>query len=273
MRRVVTELLHSWGRDDLSETASLCATELAANAILHTREPFDVAIRRWPGGVRVEVIDGRPTELPIPVPTSGSAVDITAAGTTGRGLQIVASLSRRWGFSTSETAKSVWSEIAEDAGEACDPPVVVLGKPPVSDSEPPAHPITLRLIDLPVRAAVASGVQVDELVRGLQLGAHSDPVDTKWLEELYPLLDLSAALRLAGRHAALHAAAQSLARFDLQLHTGAEALGALGDLNRLLERATNAGISREVEEFRAWLQDEVAHQTAGHPPRPCTLPD
>ena len=68
VRQRVAAVLEDWGRSDLADNAVLCAAELATNAVLHTRGPFMVTVRPAGAGVRVEVVDSDPHQLPITVP-------------------------------------------------------------------------------------------------------------------------------------------------------------------------------------------------------------
>ena len=64
-RRFVVDRVHRWNRDHLSYAAALCATELATNAVLHSREPFILTVRTAGEGVRIEVLDRSPEQIPI----------------------------------------------------------------------------------------------------------------------------------------------------------------------------------------------------------------
>jgi len=270
-RRFVTELLLDWGRAHLVDDTALCVSELAANAVLHSRSPFTLAVRRTGDGVRVDVLDPCPDQLPVPVPTSGSAADLTGRSTTGRGLQIVAALSTRWGVSTAEGAKSVWVELSDGAHPDPNDAVIVIGH-----HRTVAPGQSLSFPGLPVRAAVASGIQVDEVVRELQL-ALLGPGPAEEPTRLFELLERSAPVRLAGRYAALQAAAECHTRFDLELAVSDAALSAVGSLNQLLRgwpgRSSASSPDRDgVDRLRAWLVEETVRQQAGHPPRRCPLP-
>jgi hypothetical protein len=272
VRRLVADTLIWWGRPELVDSAVLCATELATNAVLHTRGPYEVAIRAAGGGIRVEVIDGRPDILPIPVPPTGTAIDVTRAATTGRGLMIVAALAARWGFTASESAKSVWAEL-DNSLPADGQPVVVIDPGTVT----PPGPLRLALRSMPVRAAVASGVQVDELVRETQLrpDIFTDPGER---DRFSDLLDRSAHPRLAGRYAALRAAGLACDRFDVDVATTADAIAAIDELNGILASLADrlesgpATTTEDVRRYRAWLAVEVAAQLDGRGPTPCALP-
>ncbi|MEO6318882.1 MAG: ATP-binding protein [Acidimicrobiales bacterium] len=274
-RRFVTNLLDDWALSALVPDAGLCVSELAANAVLHARGPFTIAVRRTGHGVHIDVLDPCPDQLPVAVPRSGSAADLTRRSTTGRGLQIVAALSDRWGVSTAKGAKAVWIELSDAPPPADNPAVVVLGhQPPSEVGEPLQYP------GLPVRTAVASGIQVDEIVRDLQLALLSReqgeaPIEARLLD----LLHRSAPVRLAGRYAALHAASEGRSRFDLDVVASEEALAAVGSLAQLLSSWSarrSTLISRsddaQIDAFRAWLGEETGRQRAGEAPTRCPLP-
>jgi len=268
LRRMVTRVLEDWGCESVLDDAVLCASELASNAILHARVPFDVTILQVNGGVRIEVADERPHELPAVVPPTGSATDITSQSTTGRGLQIVAAVSDRWGVTATDDEKSVWAELRPGGEVEPTQPVTVADTAP-----PPGSTITLELLSMPVRESVASGMHLDGVVRELQLAAGDEP-DTV-LDQLYELLDASAPVRLEGRREALRAAGEDQRRYDLTLHTSWDALRAVRRLNDFIEglpiERRTWRIPPAVAAFRAWLEEETARQLRGHAPRPCTL--
>jgi len=271
VRRSVTSVLGAWGCSTVAEDAVIGASELAANAVLHSRGPFDLSMRPITSGARIEIIDGRPDLVPIPVPIVGSAVGVTATGTTGRGLQIVAAVSTRWGFNTSDAFKAVWLEVGGGQPPSPSEPVVELGYRPVLDAS--ARQFTLQ--GLPVRAAVASGMHVDDLVRELQLSLAwgPSPADRTRLVEL---LDTSAPARLSGRHAALDAAARGQLRFDMNVELTNDSMAAFGALNELLTELTarvGSAVPEPVAAFRSWLMTEILGQVAGQAPEPCPLPD
>ncbi len=245
--------------DAFTERAQLAVSELATNAILHTAQPFTASVHRIEESVRLEIVDSAPQLVPMRVPISGSAVDITSFSETGRGLQIVSSLAHRWGMELGPNVKTVWCEF--DGTARPDRP----SDPAIEDHRPTASPPDdlhrLLFIGLPVRAAIASGVDVEEAIRDLQLGDPGDGADA-----LLALVDATASLRLGGRHAAMHAAGQNQLRFDLQLDATREALVALGELNHVL--ADRRVPTADVVAFRAWLGEETRRQLDGDQPTP-----
>jgi anti-sigma regulatory factor (Ser/Thr protein kinase) len=267
-RRYATRLLEGWEIPaTLTADVALCVSELAVNAALHTRSVYTVTLRTAGRGVRVDVIDTRPDQLPVLVPLSGTVVDLTERSTTGRGLQIVATLADRWGVSTTTGAKAVWAELSGKVHDGPTPPTFVLGH----EQEPTPGDV-LRYLDLPVRAAVASGIQTDEAAREVQLAELARPTEGTPQARLLELLDESAPLRLAGRYAALRAAGEERERFDLEVAVSDEALAAVAELSQQLNASNATPPTEEVQAFRRWLGEETISQRRGHEPRPCPLP-
>ncbi len=275
-RHLVVDAVRRWGLHDIDEAAALCTAELATNAVLHTRQAFTVTVRPTSEGIRIDVVDCLPEHLPVPVPIDGSAVDLTLAGTTGRGLQLVAALAARWGAFTAGDAKTVWAELDRHGAPPSPTTPVFIG---AEQSLRAGRALVVHYLDLPVRTAVASGIQTDEAVREVQLGS---PVANAALapmtrDELYSLIDRSAPVRLAGRHAAYVAAGAGRERFDVRVIADDDAMRAVGELAPVLARigAATTGLPAvppAVADFRAWLGAESRRQRAGHAPRRCPLP-
>jgi anti-sigma regulatory factor (Ser/Thr protein kinase) len=101
-RMFVIDVLSKWGRPDLIDDAVLVVSELATNAVIHGRSPFSVQMRRVGSNVRLEVVDDCSHE------PSPAAAGQLASG--GRGLSLVAAVSRDWGFDRVDDGKSVWAE-------------------------------------------------------------------------------------------------------------------------------------------------------------------
>jgi anti-sigma regulatory factor (Ser/Thr protein kinase) len=110
-RRFMTGCLEAWDLEAAVWTAQLLLGELATNAVLHAGPSgFTVVVLGLPdGAVRLEVRDGsvRPPRLR----------DYGTSSTTGRGVALVARLSRGWGVLPSSTGKVVWCEVVPDGGE------------------------------------------------------------------------------------------------------------------------------------------------------------
>ena len=263
-RRFVVGTLQDWGLQRFGDEAALCVAELATNAILHCRTPFTVSVRPIREGVRVDVQDDRPDRLPVPLPPD---LDPLASGSTGRGLRLVSAMSSRWGYFTTEVAKTVWAELSDPPQAGFREPLVELAVGPTAEGGR-----IVRIVDLPVRAAIASGLQVDDLVREVQLDpARMSPDD---LEIFYRLLERSASPRLVGRQEAFRAAGRGADRYTLELSVSPDELAAVGELVEILERMRERSnldavqTSAEVEAMRAWLPGEIAAQYQGREPSP-----
>ena len=81
----------------------LVTSELATNAVLHARTPFEVRVLAAPDCLRVEVTDRSPT-LPV-------IKDHGTEAPTGRGLKILDAIADRWGVEPTDGGKVVWFEV------------------------------------------------------------------------------------------------------------------------------------------------------------------
>ena len=99
-RREVRSALTRWGLDALVDAAQLLTSELVTNSVLHARTPVTVTVTRAGGNVRVAVSDVSPIEPAIRRHSMTS--------TTGRGLQMLASLADDWGSEVTRSGKTVW---------------------------------------------------------------------------------------------------------------------------------------------------------------------
>jgi anti-sigma regulatory factor (Ser/Thr protein kinase) len=93
--------------DEVAELAVLLVSELASNAVLHARTPFELVVEDDGRRLRVEVHDDS-SALP-------TLKDYVAESITGRGLHIVAASADNWGFESRERGKCVWFELAYDS--------------------------------------------------------------------------------------------------------------------------------------------------------------
>ncbi|MFG3022489.1 ATP-binding protein [Streptomyces sp. NPDC048254] len=100
-RRHVREQLDQWHLDDLAMTTELLASELVGNVVRHAQGPCQLRLLRGQSLV-CEVSDGSPT-----TPRIRRASDTDEGG---RGLQLVAALSHRWGARYTITGKCIWTE-------------------------------------------------------------------------------------------------------------------------------------------------------------------
>ncbi|MFE4966151.1 SpoIIE family protein phosphatase [Streptomyces sp. NPDC056660] len=100
-RRHVREQLDEWHLDDLTMTTELLASELVGNVVRHAKGPCQLRLLRGQSLV-CEVSDGSPT-----TPRIRRASDTDEGG---RGLQLVAALSHRWGARYTAAGKCIWTE-------------------------------------------------------------------------------------------------------------------------------------------------------------------
>ncbi|WKK24325.1 SpoIIE family protein phosphatase [Streptomyces olivoreticuli] len=100
-RALATEQLHAWGLDELQMTTELIVSELVTNAI-----------RYGAGSIRLRLICHQ-TLICETSDESSTAPHLRHARTTdegGRGLFLIAQLSRRWGTRPAATGKTIWTE-------------------------------------------------------------------------------------------------------------------------------------------------------------------
>jgi anti-sigma regulatory factor (Ser/Thr protein kinase) len=108
-RAAVRGQLHGWNLDCVADLTALLVSELVTNSLRHATGPIGVRLVRPAGldGARtllVEVSD------PLPDPPRERVARPEDEG--GRGLQLVAGSSRRWGTRPGASGKTVWFELA-----------------------------------------------------------------------------------------------------------------------------------------------------------------
>jgi anti-sigma regulatory factor (Ser/Thr protein kinase) len=107
-RRLVSDLFEAGFYGSTVSDAALVLSELLSNALRHGAPLPGSCLRvAWQldvGSVQVSVSDGGG-------PTRPELGEPTQATTGGRGLRIVAKLSRRWGTGSDEEGTTVWAEV------------------------------------------------------------------------------------------------------------------------------------------------------------------
>jgi anti-sigma regulatory factor (Ser/Thr protein kinase) len=282
-RRFVADGLASWGMTELVENATVCVSELATNAALHSESTFmEVAMRPLEGGVQINVEDDgiTPAEAVAPremFPEAGDegVLPLDDEPTTGRGLAIVSILAREWGVERTARGKRVWCHIT-DGDEEYDvrPPLSegVLELPPdPDDSGMPAGWTMVKLARCPVWLSLRQDEHLDELVRELQLieGGVSNPRSRELAQQLQGLLSAPAHARHTGRRIAQQAAANGLEYIDIEmamphefsaevqkLDVAVKAADVLCEEMQLLTLAS----SPELRQLRAWMTAELTNQ-------------
>lgn len=104
-RRFVRRVLADQGLDDdLVDTAVLCLSEVVTNAVIHTGAPSEVRVTVEQDVLTVTVRDQGSHRGERP----GARPDTDPLRVHGRGLQLVESLSARWGSLLDSTGTTVW---------------------------------------------------------------------------------------------------------------------------------------------------------------------
>ncbi|MBH5336794.1 ATP-binding protein [Streptomyces pactum] len=107
-REVVRATLDSWGLQSVRDVTVLLVSELVTNSLRYASAPIGVRLRHHPSPghalLVVEVSD--PLEEP---PREREAAPDDEGG---RGLRLVADVSRRWGARRDKAGKTVWFEMA-----------------------------------------------------------------------------------------------------------------------------------------------------------------
>src|ERR1700712_1201977 len=112
-RSWVSKILAEIGREDLVDAAQLGVSELVTNALIHSQPPLSVRLRGTVDHPRIEVVDSSPVPPQrAPVAPEPEEVDDLNLTTFGRGLDLVAMMSSRWGSDLAHDgrSKSVWFE-------------------------------------------------------------------------------------------------------------------------------------------------------------------
>lgn len=104
VRGFVRGALTEWGLDHLVGDAVLITSELATNAVTHGSSPFRTSLVRGEGVVRVSVEDVSSTWPQLHHALPGDQ--------DGRGMAIVATLSRRTGCDSTAGGKVTWAELS-----------------------------------------------------------------------------------------------------------------------------------------------------------------
>ncbi len=107
-RRIIEDSLA--GREDLDDLV-IIGSELAANASVHGDPPYALTIEVTTA-VRLELSNRiRPAGPEVPRIASPAKAESEVGGLGGRGLQIVARLSRDWGWDRQDDSLVVWAEV------------------------------------------------------------------------------------------------------------------------------------------------------------------
>ena len=268
-RRAVQEVVEGTRLEELSGSAALVVTELAANAVLHTHAPFQVWVHLLDHGLRISVADRSPVLPVVPTPS--------AASMTGRGLLLVRSLAARLGFDPRPGGKVVWAEIRDDRLPG-DAEVGVLIDAWADDLDDPSSGSNHRFIelgDVPTELLLAAKSHVDNLVREFTLAAagaeegSTAAVPPHLAELIETVVHRFSGPRLSIKRQALAAARQGKdhVRLRLRLEPGAAEAGeaylqALDEADVYCRAARLLTLETPPKHrvFRHWYVGQIVHQ-------------
>jgi hypothetical protein len=280
----VTGVLEEIGRGELAESARLAVSELVTNAILHAEPPMTVHVRGTVEHPRVEVTDQ--SLVPPQRLSSAHLIDLgddLSWPTLGRGLDLVAAYSERWGADISPTGagKVVWFEPSDGMRETpvegevfdVDAEFERLGLPATRAGAT----IDIRFLGMPVELFATLRRHFNELGRELRLLALSEP-------DRYPLavefsdtfLEVEYQRRQVAGIEALDAAIdRGGASVDLAYTTPATAPATMLRLQELIPRVydelsgtvlLSVPPPPELVALEEWYLGEFSRQAAGEPP-------
>lgn len=280
VRAFVADELRTLGRAELIDDAVLVASELASNALLHADGIVGVSVTEHGDAVRVAVHD-RTRVPPVIARQSVEAM-------TGRGLRLVAALSREWGAEPNDGGKSVWADLAEwrpSSPLAADDVLDQWDDDGWFDGEVEVTRYPVWLGDVPTSLLLSAKAHVDNLVREFTLAARGaeSQVSGQLPPHLASLIETVVTrfseARQAIKRQALAAANQGLPHVRLELNlpasaaeAGEEYLRALDEADRYCHAARLLTVESPPRHrlFRQWYVGELVAQLraaeAGLPP-------
>ncbi|MDX6274786.1 MAG: hypothetical protein QOJ92_1996 [Frankiales bacterium] len=279
-RRAASSAVRASGLADLAPDVAIVVSELVTNAVLHARTRVEVRILLQESGVRVEVVDDGPADL-LPTPEEASEStpdDLELQTTTGRGLAIVTALVESWGVDPGPEGKLVWAELGTS-----DRPRRVSSPTPAPPVEPSTMGTPVRLVAVPVRLALASEGNIEDLARELDLArlAQEHPEAIGLLDEVRELLGGYRDAIVNARRAAMQAWEAGRRLIDVNFLVRPESGPRLRRLTALLEQVAalcqagkllSLAPSEEVLAFRRWCSGEIDRQLDGAQPSACPFP-
>jgi anti-sigma regulatory factor (Ser/Thr protein kinase) len=290
-RRIVVDALESWRLVGLVDDATLCVSELAANAALHSGGGFmQIEVLNLGDAVRLSVEDDGviPAEAVVPrsrFPDPEDDDDLLRLDdepTTGRGLGIVSILASDWGVEETDGGKRIWAEVTNDQEHhgVRQPKTHTHDRHDINERDqapsgssgalPPGWTL-VRLLGCPVQLSLRQDEHLDELIRELQLiaGDQAHPRSQALASQLRGLLSGPAHARHTGRRTAQEAAAAAKEYIDVdmampaefsvevqKLRTAVQAAEVLCEELRLLTLAS----SGDLRALRAWMTDQLVSQ-------------
>lgn len=168
--RLLVQRAASEAAAEVIADAEVVAVELVTNAWLHAHGGADVSVTVADDAVRIEVGDGA-RALPILRDESDDLV-------FGRGLRMVAALSRGWGARATDGGKTVWAEVAFDrtavspAGlvpDADAPLAVRNDRARTAERQPQDETTTVRVVGVPIGHLDHARAHIADVTREMHL--------------------------------------------------------------------------------------------------------
>ena len=288
-RSWVSKILEEIGRGDLVDAAQLGVSELVTNALIHSQPPLSVRVRGTIDHPRIEVVDSSPVPPQrTPVTPQIEDVDDLNVTTFGRGLDLVAMMSSRWGSDLAHDgrSKSVWFEPTVEAkvdphrrGEIFDFDPEFIDGPEIPDA--PRLSITL----LAVPAALFGELRRYhfELRRELRLLAMTAPDEYPLAVQITDIFVRADSERRAsaGIPHLDQAIAEGVTSVDLDYSVPVTTPATMARIRDLLDEVYHAFSSEHLlalrppeilVELQTWYFTEFERQGMGGAPRPWTGP-
>jgi hypothetical protein len=162
-RRFLNERSEAWSLPEpVGEQLVLVGSELVTNAVLHARTQLTLTLELQADRVRVSVRDH--SSAPV------ALRHYRADALTGRGLGVIATVSRAWGVEPARGGKVIWAELLLDGSSPstpASPPERGQADGPTAGGAGGARRV--RYLDVPVTDYLAMQEHNDALFRELQL--------------------------------------------------------------------------------------------------------
>jgi anti-sigma regulatory factor (Ser/Thr protein kinase) len=275
-RRFLSERSAAWSLpSSLGDQLALVGTELVTNAVLHAHTPLTLAVELLDDRVRVSVRDGSSA----PAALRRYRRDAL----TGRGLGMIAAVSRAWGVEPARGGKVIWAEFDLDGLRPR--PAQTTDQHHPAPEPPPGGPgaKTIRFLGVPVGDYLELQAHNDALLRELQLiriglrtgGPDAAPMPPRLASLIDELEQDFRGRRDSQRDMVADAQARGEATVDMEVNVSPAVLPAARAYVDLLEEAdgfcrTGALLtpppSDRVRRLRRWFVEEMAAQFDGAAP-------
>jgi anti-sigma regulatory factor (Ser/Thr protein kinase) len=289
-RSWVSKVLEEIGREDLVDAAQLGVSELVTNALIHSEPPLSVRVRGTIDHPRIEVVDSSPIppqRAPVALAPEIEDIDDFNVTTFGRGLDLVAMMSRRWGSDLAHDgrSKSVWFEPSGLAHYESHLEGEIFDFDPAFDEGPSLDGprISMKLLCVPARLFGEMRRYHFEVRRELRLLAMTAPEDYPLAIEITQVFVQADRERRssAGVSRLDHAIADGVDTVDLEYNVPASTPATMAHIRDLLKEVYRA-LSQEhllslrppdvIVDLETWYFTEFERQGNGEQPTPWSGP-